>query len=314
MAFFIFDYSNTNVLHRKALLRAIDSINSLGIEHEDITIIVSTRNMIKALPRVVFNRMRTVINIVGFGRLYSEYGYFGRFIFNLIVWFHDRTTARAFIVEHQVDKALLERFVRHPVYTTHGSGLDTDGFKRERQSSGKTLIIGYLSRFHESKGSHEILKAAQNLPNDRHLIIAGWDIKGERYSKHFKALAQKRDNVTFLGKLNSRAEISQFFNQLDLFLSPSVREGGNIALQEAIWHGVPFLTTDAPGCQVLADIFECPTVKMRDYGRSIKGDIKLLQRTDTSDWQHKIIPFLTGSVFLEYRAALLEIAYTCEKK
>ena len=137
MAFFIFDYSNTNVLHRKALLRAIDDINSLGIEHEDITIIVSTRNMIKALPRVVFSRMRTVINIVGFGRLYSDYGYFGRLIFNLIVWFHDRTTARAFIVEHQVDKALLERFVRHPVYTTHGSGLDTDGFKRERLSSGK---------------------------------------------------------------------------------------------------------------------------------------------------------------------------------
>ncbi len=158
------------------------------------------------------------------------------------------------------------------------------------------------------------LRQPKNLPHDRQLIIAGWDIKGERYTKHFKALAQKRDNVTFLGKLNSRAEISQFFNQIDLFLSPSVREGGNIALQEAIWHGVPFLTTDAPGCQVLADIFECPTVKMQDYGHSIKGDIKLLQRTDTGDWQHKIVPFLTGSVFLEYRAALLEIAHTCEKK
>ena len=70
--------------------------------------------------------MKTIINIVGFGRLYSDYGFLGRFIFNFIVWFHDKTTARAFIVEHDVDKAHLERFVRRPVFTTHGSGLDTE--------------------------------------------------------------------------------------------------------------------------------------------------------------------------------------------
>lgn len=119
MAFFIFDYSNTNVFHRKALLRAIDNSNAIGIEHEDIAVVVSTRNMIKALPHVIFRRMKTVINIVGFGRLYSDYGIAGRFVFNFIVWLHDRTTACAFIVEHDVDKALLDRFVNSPVFTTH---------------------------------------------------------------------------------------------------------------------------------------------------------------------------------------------------
>ena len=67
MAFLIFDYSNTNVLHRTALLRAINNINAMGIEHEDITVVVSTRNMIRSLPHVIFGRMKTVINIVGFG-------------------------------------------------------------------------------------------------------------------------------------------------------------------------------------------------------------------------------------------------------
>ena len=269
MTFFIFDYSNTNVLHRKALLRAIDNVNSMGVEHEDITVVVSTRNMIKVLPQVIFGGMKTVINIVGFGRLYSDYGFLGRFIFNFIVWFHDRTTARAFVVEHDVDKALLKRFVRRPVFTTHGSGLDTEGFTHRRKTPGKVIQIGYLSRFDNSKGSHEILKAAQNLPSDRRLIIAGWDIKGERYSKKFAELAQEKSNVTFLGRLHSRAEISQFFNQIDLFLSPSVREGGNIALQEAIWHGIPFLTTDAPGCQVLADRFGCQAVKMNEFSKAV---------------------------------------------
>ena len=304
MAFFIFDYSNTNVLHRKALLRAIDSVNVMGIEHEDITVVVSTRNMIRVLPQVIFGGIKTVINIVGFGRLYSDYGFLGRFIFNFIVWFHDRTTARAFIVEHDVDKALLERFVRCPVFTTHGSGLDTEGFTRTRKAPGRIIQLGYLSRFDESKGSHEVLKAAQNLPDDRHLIIAGWDIKGKRYSKKFRELAQEKSNVTFLGRLHSRAEISKFFNSLDLFLSPSVREGGNIALQEAIWHGVPFLTTDAPGCQVLADMFGCSALQMSDFGTTvINFDAKNIE-TCKKRWDEKLKPFKTAHVETEYKTIL----------
>lgn len=304
MAFFIFDYSNTNVLHRKALLRAIDSVNAMGVEHEDITVVVSTRNMIRALPQVIFGGMKTVINIVGFGRLYSDYGFLGRFIFNFIVWLHDRTTACAFIVEHDVDKALLERFVRRPVFTTHGSGLDTEGFTRKRKAPSKIIQIGYLSRFDESKGSHEVLKAAQNLPDDRHLIIAGWDIKGDRYSKKFTKLAQEKNNVTFLGRLHSRAEISKFFNSLDLFLSPSVREGGNIALQEAIWHGVPFLTTDAPGCKVLADAFGCPALQMSDFGTTvINFDAKNIG-TCTRKWDEKLKTFKTAHVETEYKTIL----------
>ena len=300
MAFFIYDYSNTNVLHRKALLRAIDNLNAMGIEHEDVTVVVSTRNMIRVLPQVIFHRMKTVINIVGFGRLYSDYGIFGRYVFNFIVWFHDRTTARAFIVEHDVDKALLKRFVRRPVFATHGSGFSTEGFTRKRKPPGKILQIGYLSRFDKSKGSHEVLKAAQNLPTDRHLIIAGWDIKGERFSKKFRALAQARNNVTFLGKLHSRSEISQFFNQLDLFLSPSVREGGNIALQEAIWHGTPFLTTDAPGCLILAHIFGCPAVKMQDFGNYITTTNLQIAPTNYQQWRNRIEQFNTENVHQEF--------------
>ena len=300
MAFFIFDYSNTNVLHRKALLRAIDSVNAMGIEHEDITVVVSTRNMIRVLPQVIFNGMKTVINIVGFGRLYSDYGFLGRFIFNFIVWFHDKTTAHAFIVEHDVDKALLERFVSCPVFTTHGSGLDTEGFTRKRKAPGQIIQIGYLSRFDDSKGSHEVLKAAENLPDDRHLIIAGWDIKGDHYSKKFVELGQEKSNVTFLGRLHSRDEISKFFNSIDLFLSPSVREGGNIVLQEAIWHGVPFLTTDAPGCKVLADTFGCPALRMSNFGSYIITNKLQITAHNYQQWRQQIARFKTENVYQEF--------------
>ena len=304
----VFDISNTNEYHRYALLQAIEKINLRSIRNGiELIFVVSTRNMIRVLPLVIFSRMETIINIVGFGRLYTEYGIVGRKIFNFLVWFHDRTTARAFIVEHEADRAILRRIARKPVYATHGSGLNVADFSRKRPHKSKTLRLGYLSRFHNSKGSHEILKAAKNLPSDRELVIAGWDIKGNKYSEAFRQISENKSNVRFLGRLDSRQEVSKFFNSIDLFLSPSVREGGNIALQEAIWHGVPFLTTNVPGCAVLAEIFGCPAIRMKDFGSKILDyDLRTLT-IDTSNWNKKITPFLSKNVEKEYFAFLSEV-------
>lgn len=306
MTLSIFDYTNTNTSHREALLNAMDRVNSLGLNNKKVVIVVSTRNMIKALPAVLFKRISTVINIVGFGRLYSDYGFLGRTVFNLIVWTHDRTTALAFIVEHDEDKLLLEKFVRKPVFATHGSGLNTKGMTSRRTQSVKTLRIGYLSRFGKSKGSHEVLKAAVNLSEDKALFIAGWDISGSYYSKRFAEIAKQKENITFLGAIKSREEVSSFFNNIDLFLSPSSREGGNIALQEAIWHGVPFFTTVAPGCSVLAQTFGCPAVAMEKFGALIAKTTPEEVVYDTSSWQRLIEPFLVKSVEEEYYGALLK--------
>ena len=203
-------------------------------------------------------------------------------------------------------KHFLSGLCARPVFTTHGSGLDTR-IHAHSVRPRQIIQLGYLSRFDESKGSHEVLKAAQNLPDDRHLIIAGWDIKGKRYSKKFRELAQEKSNVTFLGRLHSRAEISKFFNSLDLFLSPSVREGGNIALQEAIWHGVPFLTTDAPGCQLLADRFGCQAVKMNEFSKAVLSPSCINTQIKTNDWCEKIKPFSVPNVSKEYEFILKQV-------
>ena len=85
MAFRVFDYSNTHAFHRKALLNAVERVNAATTMTEDLTILISTRNMVKALPRALFGGMKTVVSLVGFGRLYSDYGAAGRFGFDTIV-------------------------------------------------------------------------------------------------------------------------------------------------------------------------------------------------------------------------------------
>ncbi|MCE2517550.1 MAG: glycosyltransferase [Alphaproteobacteria bacterium] len=306
MAFLIYDYSNTHIFHRKALLNAIEKVNSKARSPRKLTVIVSTRNMVKALPAVMLGRIKPVLNIVGFGRLYSDYGAVGRAIFNIIIRLYAWRSCAGFIVEHDVDKDCLERLGVGPVFTTHGSGLDVDGFTRRRPERGDRLKVGYLSRFDDSKGSHQVLKAARNWPRDRQLIVAGWDIKGDRYSRAFSRLADD-GGITFLGKLSSRQEVSAFFNSIDVFLSPSAREGGNISLQEAIWHGVPFITTDAPGCQVLAERFNCPAVTMDDFANAILADDLGALTPDTSSWPELLNPFMTTSVEDELTEILTEI-------
>lgn len=307
MAFFIYDYSNTHIFHRKALLNAIEKANTHAVSSADLTVVVSTKNMIKALPSVLLGRITPVLNIVGFGRLYSDYGLLGRFVFNTIIRLYGITSCRGFIVEHNTDQACLEQLGLAPVFTSHGSGLDVDGFTRNRPAKRKQLTIGYLSRFDESKGSEEVLKAAKNWPSNRKLVIAGWDIKGARYAKQFQALADANPNITFLGKLTSRQAVSAFFNDLDIFLSPSRREGGNIALQEAIWHHVPFLTTDAPGCDVLAARFHCPAVPMNQFSDEILRPDLEAWRPDTSNWDALLAPFMTDAVADELYAIFEKI-------
>jgi glycosyltransferase involved in cell wall biosynthesis len=306
MAFFVYDYSNTHVFHRKALLNAIKKANAISTSPNPLTVIVSTRNMIKALPATLLGRITPILNIVGLGRLYSNYGFLGRTIFNMTIWLYYLRGCRGFIVEHDIDKKHLERLGIGPVFTTHGSGLDTEGFTRRRPHKQPPLKVGYLSRFDDSKGSHEVLKAAKAWPPHRRLIIAGWDIKGDTYSRIFQELAH-RDNITFLGKLSSRQAVSDFFNSIDVFLSPSVREGGNITLQEAIWHSVPFITTNTPGCDVLAKRFNCPAVPMTDFAKTILADDLDFFSKDTSSWDEKLTPFLTVSVEDEITEILMTI-------
>ena len=297
MTYRIYDYSNTHVFHRKALLNAIEKVNTEFKMDEDVLVIVSTRNMLKALPLVMLTRQKTVVNIVGFGRLFSSFGVIGRIIFNTVVRLYCRRSTKAFIVENDADRAYLECLTAAPVFKSHGSGLDVEGFIRDPKPKGKRLRLGYLSRFHRSKGSDQIIDVAKALPDDRELIIAGWDISGNKFAKAFQAIAENKSNVKFIGKLNSRREVSIFFNDIDIFLSPSVREGGNISLQEGIWHHVPFITTDSPGCEVLANIFNGYMVKIDNFADFVLHHVGLEgKEVCVKDWDALIQPFLTKSV------------------
>lgn len=313
MSFSIFNFENTHSFHRKALLNAVEKVNSTLPPHKDIVIIVSTKNMIKCLPMMLFRKRSCVVNLIGLGRLYSDYGWIGRLIFNCFIWLYSAWPALAFIVEHETDRRIIQKLTPIPVYKTHGSGLDASGFHIAKIPRAGRIRLGYLSRFHPSKGSEEILESIKTLPDSHEIIIAGWDIGGANFEDAYRQVASTKDNVTFLGRLDGRSAVSDFFNNIDCFLCPTVREGGCIALQEAIWHRVPFLTTSVPGCDILAERFQCPAVALNDYPDAIQTKTASMIDQDTSDWHDLLTPFMSPSVEQELVTILFEIAHNSRR-
>ncbi len=297
MSLSVYNFQNTVVFHRGALINAVLNTNKLKPEFEEIIIIVSTKNMVLSLPLSILSNRKTIINLVGFGRIYTDFGFIGKWFFNTIVKIYSFNSAVAFIVEHSTDKKILESLTSKSVFTTHGSGLDVAGFTKKREPKrNKNLRFGYLSRFHKSKGSDQILQIASNLPPNQELTIAGKDVVGNRYSKKFKSLANDKNNIIFLGRLEDRESVSNFFNSIDIFLCPSVREGGCIALQEAIWHEIPFITTNVPGCDVLAKLFECPATELDAFSLGVLKGAFNFDHLDTKRWREKLKPFMTNTV------------------
>lgn len=304
----IYNFQNTVVFHRIALLNAMQTVNQLKPSFKEIIVIVSTKNMILSLPLSILLNRKTIISLVGFGRIYTDFSFIGRWFFNTVVKIYSLNSAQAFIVEHLTDKKIIQNLTKKNVFTTCGSGLDPSSFKKAKRSKkGKKYRFGYLSRFHKSKGTEEILKIAKGLTLENELLIAGKDVKGNKYSKKFNKLASEKNNIDFLGNLKSREEVSEFFNSIDCFLCPSIREGGCIALQEAIWHQIPFVTTNVPGCDVLAEIFDCPALELNSFSSQVlKGDFNF-DHLETNDWHTSLKPFMTESVERELTEILSKV-------
>ena len=65
----LFDFSNTHVFHRKALLGAINYINSKCPPSQSITVVVGTRNIIRVIPEYLLSERKFILIFTGFGRL-----------------------------------------------------------------------------------------------------------------------------------------------------------------------------------------------------------------------------------------------------
>ena len=142
--------------------------------------------------------------------------------------------------------------VKH-VYYIHGIGADTDRLKKDTvnqdirkklQIPEQAFLILSVGELNANKNQKIIIEALSILQDkDIYYVLCG-------SGKNLKTLQTQskkyhlQDNIRFV---DYRRDIINFYDQADVFVLPSYREGMPIALLEAMYCGVPSVASDIRG-------------------------------------------------------------------
>lgn len=129
-----------------------------------------------------------------------------------------------------------------------GAGFDS----RPHDYSKKTKDVLYMTMLYARKGIYDLLEAIPIVigaePSARFLLCGEGDIAKCRNICKEKGII---DNVKFCGYVTGQAKIDKLFNA-DIFVLPTHFEGFPISMIEAMFNGLPIITTPVGG---IPDVF-----------------------------------------------------------
>ena len=163
---------------------------------------------------------------------------------NLINIFHNHSDKLTFI-----NKGIASK---ENARTIPGSGVNIEYFKNNQSRNfSKDIKLLFPARIIKEKGIIELIKACKNLWEENYnftLNIAGEiDKQNKSHLKNedFENII-KNKNIIFLGKCENMQKVYQ---EMDIVILPSWREGLSKSLLEAAAMELPIITTNVPGCK-----------------------------------------------------------------
>lgn len=138
----------------------------------------------------------------------------------------------------------------------------------------KTLLLS-VGELNENKNHSTVIKAIAKMGDHSvHYLIAGQGVLQKQLEKLAFCLGVA-SQVHFLG---FREDIADIMKLVDIYCLPSLREGLNVSLMEAIASGLPCIASDirgnrdllGRGCLVPADKPEVWVQKIREYTGNIE--------------------------------------------
>ena len=149
-------------------------------------------------------------------------------------------------------------FKNQIIVSPNGVNVSGDVFltqgRREAEKEGKRRVL-FVSRMHPKKGVLELVEAWNRLAVSRESSVAsGWEcelvytVSGElekEYESRVRARVKELGldgQFIFTGALNDE-EKWKAYSRADLFVLPTYSENFGIVVAEALWAGVPVITT-----------------------------------------------------------------------
>lgn len=119
--------------------------------------------------------------------------------------------------------------------------------KKYRELLADSFVIGYVGRIVKDKGIHELIKSFKIVKNKGYnvkLLVIGSLEKGNSISESDYLFLTEDPNVVLIKHVSNPIS---FYNNMDVFVFPTYREGfGNVSI-EAQALEVPVITTNATG-------------------------------------------------------------------
>lgn len=123
------------------------------------------------------------------------------------------------------------------------SNIMFEDYSVKNKKNHQEIIVGCVSRLDEHKGVQYAIEAFKKLKekyNNISLLIAGDGV----YKKELKSLARGIKNITFIGHVS---DVSDVFNNIDIFVQPAKFEGWGRNVKEAKYFGKAIVGSEVGG-------------------------------------------------------------------
>lgn len=129
------------------------------------------------------------------------------------------------------------------------NGVDTDRFSpRKDKCSSKKTIFGFVGRLSNDKGIAELVEAWKILLSkyrDIELLLIGPMDERDGIGSETVNVIKLLESIRWVGAVD---DTSQYYQEMDVFILPSYREGFPTVVLEASASQVPVITTRSTGC------------------------------------------------------------------
>lgn len=149
-----------------------------------------------------------------------------------------------------------EKFYTDKIEYVPGVGIDVNRFKENKTGRERIrcelgidrnkIMLLSVGELNKNKNHENVIRAIKDIPNITYVIVGKGDLE-----ERLRNIADKC-NVD-LRLIGYREDVADFYKAADVYILPSIREGLNVSLMEAMASGVPCCASNIRGNVDLLD-------------------------------------------------------------
>lgn len=255
----IFDIPIPRSLNPRAITSAYQKVRGL-LEREEYDLL----HCHSPIGGVIARQAAKGLRKSGLKVIYTAHGfhfYDGAPLKNWLVFYpiekhYSRHTDVLITINKEDYKRAVEKFHAKKTVYVPGVGVDTGKFApnqsgREKIRTELTLpddriLLLSVGELNENKNHISVVRAIAGISNLTYVVVG----KGENKEKLEKTAAECGVDLRLPG---FRSDVSEFYVAADVYILPSIREGLNVSLMEAMASGLPVVCGDIRGNRDLID-------------------------------------------------------------